>query len=41
MVLGPVFDLAPVAVGVVSLLSGGSMWFRAARDELDAEAREN
>jgi hypothetical protein len=41
MVLGPVFGLAPVAVGVVSFLSGASMWFRSARDELDAEARED
>ena len=41
MVLGPVFGLAPVAVGVVSLLSGASMWFRAARDELDAGAGED
>jgi Cytochrome c oxidase subunit IV len=39
-VLGPVFGFAPVAVGVVSLLWGASMWLSAARDELDAEGVE-
>jgi hypothetical protein len=37
LVLGPVFGVAPVAVGAVSLLWGASLWLRAARDELDAE----
>ncbi|HEU5205441.1 MAG TPA: hypothetical protein VFU17_14205 [Candidatus Limnocylindrales bacterium] len=37
VVLGPVFGVAPVAVGAVSLLWGASLWLRAARDELDAE----
>jgi hypothetical protein len=37
MVLGPVFGVAPVAVGAVSLLWGAALWLRAARDELDAE----
>ena len=36
-VLGPVFGVAPVAVGAVSFLWGASMWLSAARDELDAE----
>lgn len=36
-ILGPVFGLAPVAVGVLSFLWGASLWLRAARDELDAE----
>ena len=40
-VLGPVFGVAPVAVGVVSFLWGASMWLSAARDELDAEVEEN
>ena len=37
VVLGPVFGIAPVAVGAVSFLWGASLWLRAARDELDAE----
>lgn len=37
VVLGPVFGVAPVAVGAVSLLWGAFLWLRAARDELDAE----
>jgi len=37
VVLGPVFGVAPVAVGAVSLLWGASLWLRAARDELDAQ----
>jgi hypothetical protein len=40
-VLGPVFGLAPVAVGVLSFLWGASLWLRAARDELDAEEIED
>ena len=40
-VLGPVFGVAPVAVGVVSFLWGASMWLSAARDELDAEEVED
>jgi hypothetical protein len=36
-VLGPVFGVAPVAVGVVSFLWGASMWLAAARDEFEAE----
>jgi hypothetical protein len=39
--LGPVFGLAPVAVGVLSLLSGASLWLGAARDELDADDGED
>lgn len=37
VVLGPVFGVAPVAVGAVSFVWGASLWLRAARDELDAE----
>ena len=37
IVLGPVFGVAPVAVGAVSLVWGAWTWLRAARDELDAE----
>jgi hypothetical protein len=37
VVLGPVFGVAPVAVGVVSFLWGASMWLRSARDEFGAE----
>jgi hypothetical protein len=37
VVLGPVFGLAPVAVGAVSFVWGASLWLRAARDELDVE----
>ena len=37
VVLGPVFGVAPVAVGAVSFLWGASQWLRAARDELDPE----
>jgi hypothetical protein len=40
-VLGPVFGVAPVAVGVVSFLWGASMWLAAARDEFDAEEVED
>jgi hypothetical protein len=39
--LGPVFGLAPVAVGILSFLWGASMWLAAARDELDAEGVED
>jgi hypothetical protein len=41
IVLGTVFGLAPVAVGVLSFLWGASMWFSAARDELDATEHED
>jgi hypothetical protein len=41
IVLGTVFGLAPVAVGVLSFLWGASMWFSAARDELDATEQED
>jgi hypothetical protein len=37
MVLGPVFGVAPVAVGAVSFVWGAALWLRSARDELDAE----
>jgi hypothetical protein len=37
--LGPVFGIAPVAVGAVALLWGAGRWFGAARDELDAQDR--
>jgi hypothetical protein len=37
VVLGPVFGLAPVAVGAVSFVWGASLWLRAARDELEME----
>jgi hypothetical protein len=37
VVLGPVFGVAPVAVGAVAFLWGATLWLRAARDELDAE----
>ena len=40
-ILGPVFGLAPVAVGVLSFLWGASLWLRAARDELDAADGED
>jgi hypothetical protein len=40
-VLGPVFGVAPVAVGVVSFLWGASMWLAAARDEFGAEEVED
>src|SRR5262245_26216214 len=33
--LGPVFGLAPVALGVVPLVWGGVLWLGAARDEFD------
>ena len=36
VVLGPVFGLAPVAVGVVPFVWGASLWLRAARGEFDA-----
>jgi hypothetical protein len=39
--LGPVFGLAPVAVGAVSLLWGAGTWFGAARDEFDAQKRDS
>jgi hypothetical protein len=38
-VLGPVFGIAPVAVGAVAFLWGAASWFGAARDELDAQDR--
>ena len=37
LVLGPVFGVAPVLVGAVSLVWGAWTWLRAARDELGAE----
>jgi hypothetical protein len=37
VVLGPLFGVAPVAVGAVSFVWGASVWLRAARAELDAE----
>ena len=38
--LGPVFGLAPVAVGAVSFLWGAGTWFAAAREEFNAQKRE-
>jgi hypothetical protein len=38
--LGPVFGVAPVAVGAVSLLWGAGTWLGAARGEFDAQERE-
>jgi hypothetical protein len=38
--LGPVFGLAPVAVGAVSFLWGAGTWFGAAREEFDAQKRD-
>ena len=38
--LGPVFGLAPVAVGAVALLWGAGTWFGAAREEFDAQKRD-
>jgi hypothetical protein len=38
--LGPVFGLAPVAVGAVSLLWGAGTWLRAGREEFDAQERD-
>ena len=35
--LGPVFGLAPVAVGAVSFLWGAGTWLRAGREEFDAQ----
>jgi hypothetical protein len=39
--LGPVFGLAPVAVGAVSFLWGAGTWFGAAREEFDAQKRDD
>ena len=38
--LGPVFGLAPVAVGAVSFLWGAGTWFAAAREEFNAQKLE-
>lgn len=38
--LGPVFGLAPVAVGAVSFLWGAGTWLGAAREEFDAQKRD-
>ena len=38
--LGPVFGLAPVAVGAVSFLWGAGTWFAASREEFDAQKRD-
>jgi hypothetical protein len=39
-VLGPVFGLAPVAVGAVSFLWGAGTWFAASREEYAAQKRD-
>ena len=38
--LGPVFGLAPVAVGAVSFLWGAGTWFAASREEFNAQKRD-
>ena len=38
--LGPVFGIAPVAVGAVSFLWGAGTWFAAAREEFNAQKRD-
>ena len=38
--LGPVFGVAPVAVGAVSFLWGTGTWLRAGREEFDAQKRD-
>jgi hypothetical protein len=38
--LGPVFGLAPVAVGALSFLWGAGTWFAAAREEFNAQKGE-
>jgi hypothetical protein len=38
--LGPVFGLAPVAVGAVSLLWGAGTWLGSAREEFGAQERD-
>jgi Cytochrome c oxidase subunit IV len=38
--LGPVFGVAPVAVGAVSFLWGAGTWLRAGREEFDAQKRD-
>jgi hypothetical protein len=38
--LGPVFGLAPVAVGAVSFLWGAGTWFAASSEEFNAQKRD-